>query len=282
MASYLDCKIPMRKKIFFIVAIVLCIFNAKAQYDAPETSDEKVQEIIDKVNQDFEDDDHTEVVTDKNGFADDILSDTTAVFRTFELNEDSLKNYKKGKKYEWIENLDSLLRDAKDKEANKKPEKRRDFSFFDKLFNSGFLKIMLFILAGCFVLYVLYNLFLSKGFFTKGTKKATIQEEEEAPLDHLNNNFDNLYDIAYTQGNFRLAMRFLFLKTLQKLNDKNLIEFAADKTNSSYARELPVTLKKNFAQLALYYEYIWYGNTPIQKESFDEIKNKFTQFLNKV
>jgi Domain of unknown function (DUF4129) len=80
----------------------------------------------------------------------------------------------------------------------------------------------------------------------------------------------------------RLAMRYLFLKTLQKLNERELINFAADKTNSQYAREIPAAKRNEFANLALYYEYIWYGNVGVQKETFDGIKTKFDTFLNKI
>jgi Domain of unknown function (DUF4129) len=98
----------------------------------------------------------------------------------------------------------------------------------------------------------------------------------------MESNFENLQSKAYDAGDMRMAMRYLFLKTLQKLNDRELIRFAVDKTNTAYARELPQAKRNEFASLALYYEYIWYGNIAVQKETFDGIENKFNEFLNRI
>jgi hypothetical protein len=138
-------------------------------------------------------------------------------------------------------------------------------------------------LAACFVGFILYQLFLSKGVFTKSrsTPKA-VQIEDEIDEENLSNDFDALYRRAYNAGDMRLSMRYLFLKTLQKLNERELIQFAADKTNSQYAREMPAGKRNEFASLALYYEYIWYGNVSVQKEIFDGITTKFNAFLNKI
>jgi len=44
---------------------------------------------------------------------------------------------------------------------------------------------------------------------------------------------------------------------------------------------LKETLSINaFSTLALYYEYIWYGNMQISKEDFNKVESTFNQFLN--
>lgn len=243
----------------------------------------------------FDNTDNTEedVITTKDynaTFAEDVLGDTTVNFRDIFISPDSLNSWKANKKYAWINSLDSLLKEKQRKEDEqmedtiKKSKNITDgISAFDRILSSGILKIILWIIAGCVILFIIQNLFLSKGIFTSGGKKAkNVVAEQEEIDNNMESDFESLQRKAYATGDLRMAMRYLFLKTLQKLNDRELIRFAADKTNSAYARELPQAKRNEFASLALYYEYIWYGNITVQKGTFDGIENKFNEFLKRI
>lgn len=304
MASYLDCIQQMPKKIILLFMLNIYFVQLHAQNTIEEgTETITVEPASDTVfrNDDnieppvFDNTDNTEedVITTKDynaTFAEDVLGDTTVNFRDIFISPDSLNSWKANKKYAWINSLDSLLKEKQRKEDEqmedtiKKSKNITDgISAFDRILSSGILKIILWIIAGCVILFIIQNLFLSKGIFTSGGKKAkNVVAEQEEIDNNMESDFESLQRKAYATGDLRMAMRYLFLKTLQKLNDRELIRFAADKTNSAYARELPQAKRNEFASLALYYEYIWYGNITVQKGTFDGIENKFNEFLKRI
>jgi hypothetical protein len=293
MASYLDCKKPMHKKIVFFIVSIFCVAQLKAQSNSYD--DTPASDTVFRMHDDVEDPTIVEenVITTKDytsTFAEDVIQDTTVNFRDLIISPDSLKSWKENKRYAWINNIDSLLRDKQQKEDEQDENnmrKGRDLSDglsgFERFLNSGFLQLLLWVIGGSVVAFIIYRLFLSKGIFGTGGKKAKKVVEEAEEIDNnMESDFENLQRRAYAAGDLRVAMRYMFLKTLQKLNDKDLIRFGADKTNSAYARELPQAKRNEFASLALYYEYIWYGNIAVHKETFDGIENKFNEFLKRI
>jgi hypothetical protein len=295
MASYLDCKRQMHKKIIVLIGILFCIVTSHAQkniYDNVEVDTAATQEeevIVSPPEEETSTYNNEELKKEKKylpGWGDEVDGDTLIKFRTVYINPDSVASWKSNSKYAWVKIIDSSLRASQKKDNNKAKESIKNYddspSALDNFFNSSFLRIFLWILAICFVAFIIYHLFLSKGVFGKASKRAAIAEEEEEIQDHLDNDFDRLYNKALAAGDTRMAMRYLFLKVLQKLNEKELIQFAVDKTNSMYAREIPLAKRNNFAQIALYYEYIWYGNTSVSIQHFDGIKNKVNEFINSI
>ncbi len=287
MASYLDCKMLMRK-IFMLLIVCLSLqvnlFAQNNSYDdtvtvsAPEVLEENYKTEEPEIN-----------IKKYKNFGEEVLGDTLINFNSFELNHDSINSWKNSKKYGWIKSLDKDLKDFdaksnENKERNSNNERKfiKTASATEKFFNSGILKLILWGLAIAFVLFIVYNLFLSKGFFSKASKKSVTQVEEVVDENDMENDFLSLQQKAYAAGDTRLAMRYLFLRMLKKLNEKELIQFAIDKTNSTYASELAPGLRNDFSSLALYYEYIWYGKFSIENEVFDKIENQYSQFLNSV
>ena len=69
-----------------------------------------------------------------------------------------------------------------------------------------------------------------------------------------------------------------FLKLLKELTDKNLISWKIDKTNSDYSIELSNSkYSKQFKELAFLYEYIWYGDFPVDDTNFKSTISKFNE-----
>jgi hypothetical protein len=300
---------PMRKKIIFLFMLSFCVAQLLAQnspYDEGEATvvesiqadtvfrneeDHSSAPVFDNTEDEVISEDDLITTKDYNStFGEDVLGDTTVTFRDILINADSLKSWKENKKYAWLNNIDSLLKDKQRKDEEQMQNNMRKgksisdgLSTFDKILGSGILKIILWIIGGCVVLYIIQHLFLSNGIFSSGGKKAkNVVVELEEIDNNMNSNFDALLRKAYAAGDLRMAMRYLFLKTLQKLNARELIQFAADKTNTAYVRELPQAKRNEFSSLALYYEYIWYGNITVQKQTFDGIENKFNEFLNRI
>lgn len=256
---------------FFLLNITCCAF---AQNNRMSTRTVDTAAVMDDIN-----------IDDEKDFAKDVIGDTSVYFNDFSFSRDSIKALKLKKEYGWHTNIDSFLLAQKREDsslAKIEIKQNSGSSFLGSLFNSGILQVLMWTIVAAFVLFIIYKLFLSEGVFGKRAAKARINVETNQEDTSLLNDYDTLLRQAYNTGNWRFAMRFLFLKTLQKLQEKGLINYAVDKTNSVYVNELPVAQRNEFAALALYYEYVWYGNVEIEKDIFDEIENKFNSYLNKV
>ena len=92
-------------------------------------------------------------------------------------------------------------------------------------------------------------------------------------------NFDEEIEKAASQHNFRLAVRLLYLKSLKQLSDKDLIKWQDNKTNSTYIYELTdASQRQTFGLLTRQFEYVWYGDFPIDKNTFANINSLFQNF----
>jgi hypothetical protein len=111
-------------------------------------------------------------------------------------------------------------------------------------------------------------------------KSASVQIDfKEFEEDIHKINFDDLIEDAISKKDFRKAVRLHFLKLLKELTDNNLIKWQIDKTNNDYSIEL-INSKYNskFKELALLYEYIWYGDFQLDETNFISTINKFKEF----
>ncbi|HMQ43133.1 MAG TPA: DUF4129 domain-containing protein, partial [Mariniflexile sp.] len=84
-------------------------------------------------------------------------------------------------------------------------------------------------------------------------------------------NFDTLISDALNNKNYRLATRYLYLKSLKLLTNKNIIEWHYDKTNSDYINEIKdENTKLVFKRISYIYDYVWYGEFPIDEAGFNK------------
>ncbi|WP_412561253.1 hypothetical protein [Winogradskyella sp. MIT101101] len=136
-------------------------------------------------------------------------------------------------------------------------------------------------LLGVIVLYLLIKFLLQSPIASvfKNEDKAiegfTYVEENIEQVD-----FDKLIKKAIKQNNFRLATRYMYLKTLKVLASKQTIEWHYDKTNSDYLNEIKDSkLKSLFKRVSYIYDYVWYGEFPIDEVSFNKNKDDFNQLI---
>ena len=96
-------------------------------------------------------------------------------------------------------------------------------------------------------------------------------------------NFDDTIAKAIADKNYRLAVRLLYLRSLKQLNDAGLIKWRLEKTNLAYLSELEnEEHKKLFGLLTLRFEYVWYGDFPINKDVFQNIDALFSELKNRL
>ena len=90
---------------------------------------------------------------------------------------------------------------------------------------------------------------------------------------------DSLINEAVNDKDYRLAIRYYYLKILKQLIDNQLIDWHPDKTNRDYVNELKAkNLKTLFKHLTLIYDYVWYGKFTPAEEDFISIKDDFNKF----
>ena len=193
-------------------------------------------------------------------------------FRAIESDSVQAVNADKGFYYKRY--IDSLLRATQFKVQ--KPRRSVDLSGSD--FFSSIFGVVFWILAIGLFAYLVYRLFLSNSSFLSRSRKnlssdiAVVEEE-------YTNDPDSLLRTAIRNGNYRLAVRYLYLQSLQRLSEKKLIEINANKTNYEYVMEVRKHKFANeFASLTLQYEYVWYGEYPVNERLFEQIQSSFTQF----
>ena len=143
---------------------------------------------------------------------------------------------------------------------------------------SEFFRTLLYILLGILLLSCIL-LFIRKNDIRFFRRSHEEKEEEGTLTTEGPQNYDALARAAIAAGNWREAVRMRYLHSLQLLEAKQLIAPGKDKTNMDYLRELTSTAwYKPFAKLTLHYEYVWYGQQPLNNGQFVQLEEQFSAF----
>ena len=120
------------------------------------------------------------------------------------------------------------------------------------------------------------------GIFRKKATSAAIPYSEF--FEDINAiNFDEEIEGAIAKGNYRFAVRLLYLKCLKHLSNAGLIDWQMDKTNNAYISELKNQQQQEaFRMLTLQFEYVWYGEFLIDQQAFKTIDSSFRDFNKQV
>jgi hypothetical protein len=77
---------------------------------------------------------------------------------------------------------------------------------------------------------------------------------------------------AVAAGDFRMAVRLHYLRLLRDLSESGAITWRAGKTDAEYGVELGTSpLRSGFERASLLFEYVWYGDFPIDRQSYERI-----------
>lgn len=185
-----------------------------------------------------------------------------------------LKEKYSGKDFEYKEN-----------EPVKKKEKSNNNSPILSFFAFFMTSIFPFLLGGFVIFVILKTMLGIDARFWKKTNNAKhlsdklIYEDED--IHELN--LDGLLQQAIENKDFRLAIRYYYLTTLKGLSNKELIDYHKDKTNSEYLFEIEnKEMRTHFSYLSYVYSYVWYGEFPVDENSFKVAQNKYQSFLKSI
>lgn len=207
--------------------------------------------------------------------------DTTLYLNELSLSADSVRRWRSAKEFAYTKYLDSLLKVQQEKE--KKKTKPAGPGLIGRFLASDFLRVSLWMLAILFVLFIIYRLFLTEGVFRRETRSVKPEQPEvEEEVITSGTDFDALIRQAVRADNFRLAVRYQYLRSLHKLADKDIIELSPDKTNYQYVREIKDPgLQNDFSAVTLNYEYVWYGEFEIENDIYQRMEPGFINFNQK-
>jgi hypothetical protein len=181
---------------------------------------------------------------------------------------------------------------SSDYDYSKKDRKERLKSSSSSSYSSGsssggasswWIILLLFLIVAGIILYSIG--FKPSSLFRKDTKNmAENNADSTFDEDHIDNiKFESELDKAIRLGNYRLAVRILYLESLKILNDKKMIDWKINKTNWDYVKELnQPQLKGDFKQITNSFDYVWYGNFAIDESTFKLMQEKMINFKKKI
>lgn len=164
--------------------------------------------------------------------------------------------------------------------------------FFEKLgdifgieVDPGFFKLvetLIYIILIIIAVYIIIRLFAgtkATSFFNKKSKELAPLKFEEEHIEEIN--LDELITKALSASDYRLAIRYKYLKVLKDLSLNNLIDWHYDKTNIDYKNEIESSrLKDLFGNASHLYDHIWYGEFNLDETGYHSAIIEFDQ-LNK-
>lgn len=194
-------------------------------------------------------------------------------------SKEKIEDFKSKPEFEYFKSVENQA-DLYDLYKNKV----RDFlqAIFGNNVAQGILRNFHYIIMGiALLLIILYfrRLKIEGGIFTNNQSINKLSGVvQELNIDEIN--FDSAIKQAIDEKNFRLALRFYYLKTLKALNQKELILWEPFKTNYEYINELKDSdLRTRFKELSRVYEIVWYGDKTISESDFTETEKNFKAII---
>jgi hypothetical protein len=178
--------------------------------------------------------------------------------------------------------IDSLKKDDAfwyaDHVFEKKQSKEKNFKTTEPSFqwiNMTTLLVIVVLFLGILAWYLLQNNIVGRNQPITSKKIS----EDLSTEDIFDINYQKEIEKAMNAGDYRLAIRLMFLRLLTQLSQKRIIEYKQERTNFDYLSQLHSTRYYNdFFRLTRNYEYAWYGKFEVNQETFSIIKNEFEKF----
>lgn len=181
--------------------------------------------------------------------------------------------------------LKSLKEDKDFSYANKKPA---DKAKARQSYNSSrpvsqhpvFQTILWLIVIGGFVAFlVIYLLNSNVNLFRKSSRIIDEEETDVMTDDIFAISYAKEIDKATANGDYRLAIRLMFLRLLRNMAEREIINYKQDRTDFDYLLQLQSTrFYSEFFRIVRHYEYSWYGKFSVDSEKYERIKNDFEKF----
>jgi len=180
----------------------------------------------------------------------------------------AIRNWKNDRDFDYANNPSLWKKKAKEED-----------SLLQRIFDSDAFRWLIYIFLGGVLLFALYKIISENNlrfFYRKPVRlKETPLDEAELPEEDL----DQLLRKAITGGEYRMATRYLYLKTLRHLDKLELIRWHGQATDEEYERQMDARPQgSRFRWLTSAYERVWYGKFPLDEHQFSRLSQYFQDF----
>lgn len=184
-------------------------------------------------------------------------------------------------------NVDRLKNDdafwyANAARERKQQKKTSSPSAMQRVGNKAWFKVLVWLLIGGAFIAIIILFLRSSNISLFRKKQVTIDsKEEEGEFEEDIFSMDHEREIrrAEEQGDLRKAIRYLYLRTLKDLAQKNLIHYRHESTDSDYLRQLEQTDHyRDFGRLARHFQYAWYGKFSVAPALYKMVGEDFSNF----
>ncbi|MGB5981771.1 MAG: DUF4129 domain-containing protein [Nonlabens sp.] len=154
---------------------------------------------------------------------------------------------------------------------------RSTFGIEVSYFWKKFIEYTVYVIMAAFAIYFLVRV------LSKESASALIGRSKNTPV-YVNVEESHIEDIdleglikeSIASGNYRQAIRYMYLETLKILSSTGRIEWDQQKTNGDYLREIKnTTTRSKFQKISYLYDHIWYGEFELDTQSFKEAQAQF-------
>ncbi|HEY4208825.1 MAG TPA: DUF4129 domain-containing protein [Puia sp.] len=197
-------------------------------------------------------------------------TETVPVLRS--VPDSSVRNWKKSHDFDY----------ANDPNLWKKEPVEED-NWLQRFFDGAVFRWLIYILLGGVLLYALYKIISENNlrfFYRKPVRlKDTAPAEAELPVEDL----DQLLQLAVGGKDYRMATRYLYLKTLRHLDALEWIRWHGQATDEEYVRQMNARPQgERFRWLTSAYERVWYGKFSLEDHQYTRLSQYFREFQNDV
>jgi hypothetical protein len=263
---------------FLLFSLLTTAMLLPARFCQAQTNDTSYTTIDTTYIEEEEEEDYIPSTEDEENEDEESNTEILPIVRT--VSADSINAFKRSSDFAYMTSLDSLLR-ARQKEKDNIPEEKIVVEEKPSIWDSGIVKFICWAVAISLVGFVLYRLFLGGGVFFSNKKQElpTVQLEDTPDETDL----EKALQQAIKKQDYRMATRYLFLITLNRLGEKGVLQLSTEKTNYQYTTELSGKPYANrFAKLSLQYEYVWFGGFAINQSQFTTLQQQHQQFLKEI
>lgn len=159
--------------------------------------------------------------------------------------------------------------------------------YLESLFaeGSGITERFLVILLIIGAILVLTYFFLRSRFqyvFAKGDRRMH-GSGHVLSVDTRSVSLDTRINNALDGEDYRMAYRYTYIQLLKQLHQQGMLRLHGDKTNRDYTREMQASpVQADFLILAEAFDFTWYGDYPIDRDTFEKYRQMTQEILKQV
>lgn len=261
-------------RLLLTVISIFCCLAAGAQ-EAPVSDTVRSPEYtVEDVQIDEEEEDETDAGA---------ISSTPAEPELRQVPDSVVKRYKADPDFVYANDPGYWQEPEKKKDNASKPRKEReerDISMFDFSGFFGIVKILFIAILIALLAFLVYKLMGNRW---PWQQPARLKEDEQALAEEELNEDELQQKIreSINQQKFRMAIRYSYLFTLRRMDEKGWIRLDAKSTNHDYVNQMKAhDPQGTFAYLTNIYDYVWYGEFELNEDQFGSVYKDFQNFLN--